>query len=170
MKSILTLAALAALAATPAEAHEVTRIPGPPTSPILAGVLIPGGSDLFILSGQVPSPIVANGPADQISTFGDTKTQALSAFARIEALLKAQGYALSDVVKLTVFLVGDPANGGKLDFKGFNEAYSTYFGTAAQPNKTARSVVQVAALAAPGFLVEIEAIAVKPPVHAALAH
>ena len=35
------------------------------------------------------------------------------------------------------------------------------FGTAAQPNKPARSTVKVAGLATPGALVEIEMIAVK---------
>ena len=59
-----------------------------------------------------------------------------------------------------MFLVGNPRLGGKLD-QGFNQAYSQFFGTAQQPNKVARSVVQVAALANPAFLVEIEATAAK---------
>jgi enamine deaminase RidA (YjgF/YER057c/UK114 family) len=68
---------------------------------------------------------------------------------------------MGDVVMMHVYLVGDPAIGGKLDFAGMNAAYSQFFGTRAQPNKPARSAVQVAALAVPGPLVEIEAIAVK---------
>jgi len=60
-----------------------------------------------------------------------------------------------------LFLVGNPRLGGKLDFQGFNQGYSQFFGTAQQPNKVARSVVQVAALANPAFLVEIEATAAK---------
>jgi enamine deaminase RidA (YjgF/YER057c/UK114 family) len=67
------------------------------------------------------------------------------------------------VVKLTVYLVGDPAKGGKLDFAGFSQGYAQFFGTAQQPNKVARTTVQVAALANPGFLVEIEAVAAKVP-------
>ena len=51
--------------------------------------------------------------------------------------------------------------GGKLDFAGLQAAYTKHFGTADQPNKPARSAVQVAALANPGFLVEIEATAAK---------
>jgi len=35
---------------------------------------------------------------------------------------------------MLVFLVGDPANDGKMDFKGFMEAYTQYFGTPEQPN------------------------------------
>ena len=160
--SALVGAALA-LGATSAQAQDVTRIAGAPTSPILSGVFLPARADLVVLSGQVPPAIVPGGAPDAIATYGDTKTQAIGTFKKIEALLKAQGYGLGDVVKLTVFLVGDPANGGKLDFKGFNEAYGQFFGTPTQPNKTARSVVQVAALAGPGFLVEIEAIAAKTP-------
>jgi enamine deaminase RidA (YjgF/YER057c/UK114 family) len=40
--------------------------------------------------------------------------------------------------------------------------YTKYFGTKDQPKKPARSALQVAALAAPGVLVEIEVIAVRP--------
>jgi enamine deaminase RidA (YjgF/YER057c/UK114 family) len=40
-------------------------------------------------------------------------------------------------------------------------AYTKFFGTKEQPNKPARSAMQVAALAAPWALVEIEVIAVK---------
>lgn len=147
--------------ASPAAARDIVRIPGAAGSPILAGVAVPAQSDLLILSGQVPPAVVPGGAADAIATYGDTRTQALGTFAKIDALLKAQGYGLGDVIKLTVFLVGDPANGGKLDFKGFNDAYVQVFGTTSQPNKTARSVVQVAALANPGFLVEIEATAAR---------
>ncbi|MEO0973643.1 MAG: Rid family hydrolase, partial [Pseudomonadota bacterium] len=38
-----------------------------------------------------------------------------------------------------------------------------FFGTEAQPNLPARSAVQVAGLAAPGMLVEIEVIIARPP-------
>jgi enamine deaminase RidA (YjgF/YER057c/UK114 family) len=39
--------------------------------------------------------------------------------------------------------------------------YTQFFGTAEQPNLPARSAFQVAALAAPGALVEIEVVAAK---------
>ena len=60
-----------------------------------------------------------------------------------------------------VYLVGDPAKDNKMDFSGFMAGYTKYFGTKDQPNKPARSALQVAALAAPGVLVEIEVIAVR---------
>ncbi len=48
-----------------------------------------------------------------------------------------------------------------MDFKGFSEAYARFFGTQRQPHVAARSVVQVAGLVDPAWLVEIEAIAAR---------
>lgn len=152
--------------AAPALAGEVERIPAAnPASPILSGVRVAAGAETLYLSGQVPSAIDPAAAPDSRAAFGDTRAQAEGVFRKIDALLQAQGYTLGDVVKLTVFLVGDPVLGGKQDFAGFSKAYAQFFGTPAQPNKVARSTVQVAALANPGFLVEIEATAVKvaPP-------
>jgi enamine deaminase RidA (YjgF/YER057c/UK114 family) len=134
-----------------------------PQSPILLGALVPSGASLFYLSGQVPDQVDATKPKDDPKSYGDTKTQTLSVLTKIKAALEAQKLSLSDVVKLTVYLVGDPEQGGKMDFKGFSEAYAQHFGTQAQPNIVARSTVQVAALANPAFLVEIEATAAKTP-------
>ena len=161
MKALILATALAVLS-LPAFAEDVTRITGSnPQSPILAGVTVPGGTTVVYLSGQVPAMADETKPKDSIDAYGDTKAQSISVFEKIKALLAAQGLGMGDVIKLTVFLVGDPKLGGKMDFKGFNEAYGLYHGTADQPNKVARSTVQVAALANPGFLVEIEATAVK---------
>ena len=41
---------------------------------------------------------------------------------------------MGDVVKMQVFLVGDPSKDGKMDFKGFMEGYTQFFGTKEQPN------------------------------------
>jgi 2-iminobutanoate/2-iminopropanoate deaminase len=68
---------------------------------------------------------------------------------------------MSDVIKLTVFVAGDPKLGGKMDFAGMNDGFKQFFGTADNPGTVARSTVQVAALAGPAFLVEIEATAAK---------
>ena len=147
---------------TSAVAAPVVRIMNPPPAIILGGVIIPPGSEIFMLSGQLANPI---DPAktDSIEAFGDTKTQTISVFNKINAALIKQGYTMSDVVKLTVFVTGDPKLGGKMDFAGFNAGYKLFFGTAENPNLVARSTVQVAALAGPNFLIEIEAIAVKSP-------
>src|ERR1700723_942274 len=128
-------------------------------SPIANGVW---AGDTLYLSGQLASPVT---PADEAkgtaAVYGDTKTQATSALNKIKALLKEQGLDMKDVVKMTVFLAGDPAKENKLDFAGLQASYTKFFGTADQPNKPARSAMQVAALAAPWGLVEIEVIAVK---------
>jgi enamine deaminase RidA (YjgF/YER057c/UK114 family) len=42
-------------------------------------------------------------------------------------------------------------------------AYREYFGTAAQPNRPARSTMEVAGLVDPDWLVEIEVTAARPP-------
>jgi enamine deaminase RidA (YjgF/YER057c/UK114 family) len=76
--------------------------------------------------------------------------------------LKEKDLGMGDVVKMTVFLVGVPSNGGRMDFGGFMEAYTQYFGTKEQPNLPAKSAVQVADLAAPGTLVEIEVVVARP--------
>lgn len=150
----------AALAAVPVQAQTIVRHTNPPPAIILGGVTIPPGAELLMLSGQLASPI---DPANTqgVEAYGDTKTQTISTFRKIEAALAKQGYAMSDVVKLTVFVVGDPKLGGKMDFAGFNAGYREFFGTAANPNLVARSTVQVAALAGPQFLIEIEATAAK---------
>ena len=51
--------------------------------------------------------------------------------------------------------------GGAMDFAGMMKAYQRHYGTAAQPNKPSRSTVQVAALVAPGALIEVEVTAAK---------
>jgi len=119
------------------------------------------GETLYV-SGQLPSAVT---PADRAkgtpADYGDMKTQALSAFAKIEGILKEQGLTMADVVMMRVYMLGDPKNEGKLDFAGMNAGYSQYFGTKDQPNKPARSAVQVAALALAGPLLEVEVMAVK---------
>lgn len=118
--------------------------------------------DTLYLSGQLASPVTpADAAKGTAAVYGDTKTQAASVFAKIQKLLQAQGLDMKDVVKMTVFLAGDPAMGGKLDFAGMQSEYVKYFGTKEQPNKVARSAMQVAALAAPWALLEVEVIAVR---------
>ncbi len=157
----LFLAAL--LGAVPAHAGEIVRHTNPPPAIILDGVTIPAGAELLILSGAVPDPITP-GKMDSFEAFGDTKTQTISTFKKIKASLEKAGYTMADVVKLTAFVSGDPKLGGKMDFPGFNEGYKQFFGTAENPNLVARSTVQVAGLAGPYFLIEIEALAAKAPV------
>jgi enamine deaminase RidA (YjgF/YER057c/UK114 family) len=162
MKAIFTLLAATLVIAAPAIAAPIVRHTNPPPAIILNGVTIPPGAETVLLSGQLANPIV-EGKAATIEDYGDTKTQTVSTFNKIKAALAKLGYAMSDIVKLTVFVAGDPKLGGKMDFAGFNAGYREFFGTAENPNLVARSTVQVAALAGPNFLIEIEAIAAKAP-------
>jgi enamine deaminase RidA (YjgF/YER057c/UK114 family) len=157
----MLLGLLALLVALPACAADVMRHKGGADSPILLGATVPAGAALTFLSGQVPPVIDKQAPPDSPRAYGDTKTQTVGVLTRIKTALETIGLGMGDVVKMTVFLVGDPAKDGKMDFKGFSEGYAEFFGIAAQPNIVARSTMQVAALVNPGWLVEIEVVAVK---------
>jgi enamine deaminase RidA (YjgF/YER057c/UK114 family) len=154
--SILMSVAVSMASAAPG--GEVTRHPlaGGSKFPIARAVEVPAGTTLVFHSGITPTPTDPKAPEGSAAYWGDTKTQALSAFGRIKESLDALGLGFGDVVSMTVYLVGDPAKQGRMDFAGFMAAYSQYFGTPAQPNLPARSTVQVAGLAAAGMLVEIE--------------
>lgn len=166
MKSCAMVALLATVGlASPLAAQTdaaIIRHTNPPPSIILGGVTIPPGAEIVMLSGQLASPIDP-AESDSIEAYGDTRTQTISTFRKIKAALEKLDYSMSDVVKLTVFVTGDPKLGGKMDFAGFNAGYREFFGTAENPNLAARSTVQVAGLAGPHFLIEIEAIAAKVP-------
>jgi enamine deaminase RidA (YjgF/YER057c/UK114 family) len=62
---------------------------------------------------------------------------------------------------MRVYLVGDPANGGKMDFAGMMAGYNSFFGPL--ENKPARVTMQVAGLVGPTMLAEIEVQAVRTP-------
>jgi enamine deaminase RidA (YjgF/YER057c/UK114 family) len=128
--------------------------------PIALAVSIPPTATIHFISGQVPAVANKEAPGDSLEAFGDTRTQSESVLKKIKEVLQGMKLEMSDVVKMQVFLVGDPAKGGKADTKGFMEAYTQYFG-GAQPNLPARAVVQVAGLSNPGWLVEIEVVAAK---------
>ena len=118
--------------------------------------------DTLYLAGQMASPVTPADPGrGKPAVYGDTKTQTLGVLTRIQSLLKQQGLTMGDVVQMHVFMAGDPAKGGKLDFDGMNEAYDQFFGTPQQPLKPVRAAMQVAALVQPWGLVEIEVTAVR---------
>jgi enamine deaminase RidA (YjgF/YER057c/UK114 family) len=163
MKTVLAVAL--ALASLSTYAAEVVRHPlgGGSTFPIARAVSVPADHETIWHSGITPAPADPKAKEGTPAYWGNTKTQAISVFARIKESLDSLGLGFGDVVKMTVFLVGDPAQGGRMDFAGFMEAYSQHFGTKEQPNLPARSTVQVAGLATPGMLVEIEVVLVRKP-------
>ena len=155
----LLLLSLAVTAETQAQNNNNVRHIQDSDRPIATGVW---AGDTLYLSGQLASPITpADAAKGTAAVYGDTEAQTMSTLTKIQAALKAEGLTMGDVVMMHVYLAGDPAKEGKLDFPGMMAAYTRFFGTKEQPNKPARSAMQVAALAAPWALVEIEVIAVK---------
>lgn len=150
---------LAVLAVSVCSAQTAVTHVQPNAKSLIASAVWAG--DTLYVSGTIADPVT---PADAAkgtpAVFGDMKTQALSIFGKLQKILQAQGLDMKDVVKMTVFVAGDPG-GGRADFAGLNASYQQFFGTPNQPNKPARSAMQVAALGAPGALAEIEVIAVR---------
>jgi len=163
IRLIVFLSCAAATLAFAQSSDRVQRIPLPNSDfPISGAVIVPPGYETIYVSGMVPKAIKPDAPKGSTEMYGDTKTQTISVLKQMQALLEKQHLSLGDIVMMHVYLAGDPNKGGQMDFAGMMAGYTQFFGTAEQPNKPARAAMQVAALAQPGFLVEIEAIAVRP--------
>jgi 2-iminobutanoate/2-iminopropanoate deaminase len=97
--------------------------------------------NLLFTSGQIPlgldGQVVAGGIVEQTH----------QVFRNLQAVLKASGCGLSDVIKATVFIKD------MNQFSALNEVYASYFGD----HKPARSTVEVARLPRDVF-VEIELV------------
>jgi enamine deaminase RidA (YjgF/YER057c/UK114 family) len=142
-------------------AAQAPRRLGAPEAPISASVEVAARSRLVYVSGTVPDPVDASAPAGSVARYGDTATQTRSILGKIRAQLALHGLGLGDVVMMRVFLVAPPGV-ARMDFAGMMTAYREVFGTAGQPNRPARSTMQVAGLVDPGWLVEIEVTAAAP--------
>jgi enamine deaminase RidA (YjgF/YER057c/UK114 family) len=158
-KAIVAVFLLATTGAT--HAADVVRHSNGTNFPIARAVEVPAGKTIIFHSGMTPAPLDPKAAPGSPEYWGDTKTQTLSVFARIKESLDKLGVGFGDVVAMTVYLAGDPAKGGRMDFDGMMAAYSQFFGTKEQPNLPARSTVQVAGLVQPGMMVEIEVQLVK---------
>lgn len=151
--------------ASSAACADVTRhaLPNNNPFPISRAVEVSSDTTLIFHSGQVPGPANPDAERGSREYFGDTEAQAMSVFGRFEASFKELGVDFGDVIKMQVFMVGDPTMDGKMDFAGFMRAYTKFFGTAEQPNKPARSAFQIAGLAGgPNMLIEIEMVIARP--------
>jgi len=98
---------------------------------------------MVFCSGQIPID-----PATGQFVSENVAEQTVQVFKNLEAVLKAAGTGLSNVVKTTVFLAD------MNDFTEMNEVYSQFF----SENKPARATVQAARLPRDAK-VEIECIA-----------
>jgi len=112
------------------------------------GVLSPAVrvGDMLFLSG-VMGTVQGGKLAD-----GGIEGQTRQALENVKSSLALAGASMSDVAKCTVFLT-DAAN-----FQAMNKVYREFFPT----DPPARSTVAVAALVAPGALLEVECIAAAP--------
>ena len=115
----------------------------PPTGPF-SPAIVATGTQILVLSGQVADT------SDGKTVVDDAGDQARQCLANIDALLRAAGATSSDVVRLTIFLtqIGDRAAVAK--------ARTEYFGE----HRPAATLVEVSALVAPEYKVEIEATAI----------
>jgi 2-iminobutanoate/2-iminopropanoate deaminase len=115
-------------------------MPGASTSPLSPAIVV---GETIYCSGQVGrDPATGTVPAD-------IRAQTRHCIENLRAVLRQAGADLTDVAKCTVFLTRQE------DFAAMNEVYAELF---PEP-RPARSTVVVAALARPGLVVEIEAIA-----------
>jgi enamine deaminase RidA (YjgF/YER057c/UK114 family) len=159
MRLAVALSVAAHIAGPGAARAEIVRHPIPnSTFPIAQAVQVTGNATTYYVSGQVPPLVSKDADPASPQAYGDTKTQTVGVLNKIKAILEVLGLGMADVVKMQVFLVHSAA--APMDFKAFMEGYTQFFG-GSQPNLPARSVIGVAALANPGFLVEIEVVAAK---------
>lgn len=116
-------------------------------APVPGGVYSQGiGWDkLVFTSGQVGVD-----PATGQAAPGGVREQTRQVLRNVQAVLEEAGSSLDNVVKTTCFLA-DIA-----DFAVFNEVYREFFAS----DPPARSTIQVGLV--PPWLVEIEAVAVRP--------
>ena len=116
-------------------------------------ITIPPGAETMYLSGSGARPM-------DDGSWGDMKQQTVNTFSRFKQTLEEQGWSMSDIVQVRAFAV---AGEDGLDFAGFNEGYSEFFGTDENPNKPVRSFVEIKDLVVEGWLVEIEIRAARMP-------
>jgi enamine deaminase RidA (YjgF/YER057c/UK114 family) len=122
---------------------------------------LPTGTSAAVWAGNT---LYVSGSLDpDLKSHTDTESQTVGLLKFLHELLESQKLTLGDVVMMHVYLAADPAKGGKMDFAGMMAGYTQFFGTKDQPNKPARTTVQVVLPAGVrGALVEIDLIAVRP--------
>lgn len=126
--------------------HEVIHTEQAPTPVGPYNQAIRAQGSLLFVAGQ----IALHPETGAIVGEGDIAQQTQQAIANLEAILKAAGATLADVVKTTVYLVD------LNDFTAMNSIYAHYFDEATAP---ARACVEVARLPK-DVRVEIDCIAV----------
>jgi len=149
--SSLCAGLLAVLVFGPAHGQEIRKI-NPPSVPKPVAAYshvadVPPGTRLLFLAGQVGNRADGSLP-------DGVEDQAVQALENIRLILAAQGAGPQDIVKLTFYVAAKPASLAKLNAK----RAEMFAGTAPPPS----TWIQVAGLARPEYLVEIEAVAAVP--------
>ena len=127
------------------------------SAPVSRAVGIGRGAMQYQLGAQYPEIIDSSAPPTSIEAFGNTYTQTMTTLQRLSAILADLGLTKHNLTHMRVYLVSEVA-GERMDLDGFNKAYTEYFQDQDR-NYPSRTVIQVAAMANPGWLLEIEATA-----------
>jgi len=122
--------------------RQVITTPDAPRSPLYSQAVRAGS--LVVVSGTTGVDVATGAPAD-----GGIRGQTRQALANCEAVLRAGGASLDDVVEVGV-LLSDPG-----DFAGMNEEYARWFPV----DPPARYAARLGARS-PGLLVSIRMTAV----------
>jgi enamine deaminase RidA (YjgF/YER057c/UK114 family) len=118
-----------------------------PTPESYTHVIVATGSRLVFVAGQVADDAQGN-----LVGHGDLAAQARQAFANVGRSLAAAGAGPEQVAKLTIYVVHHRPE----YLPDISEARMAVFGD----HKPADTLVGVETLAEPGYLIEVEAIAV----------
>ncbi len=124
---------------------------GEATSRFARGVTVSAGAPMYFTSG---SGAGANAPADM-------RGQALLALEKLKQSVAAAGFTPQDMVFVRACLA--PGADGKVDYAGWNEAWTEFFKTSGNTRNPARTTLGVPTLGRPGILIgEIECVCVAP--------
>ncbi|WP_341662618.1 RidA family protein [Vibrio sp.] len=128
----------------------MTKVLHTDSAPAAIGPYVQGVDlgNMVLTSGQIP----VNPETGDVSS--NIAEQALQSLNNVKAVVQASGLAVSDIVKMTVFV--KDLN----DFGTVNEVYGKFFDDHGVANYPARSCVEVARLPK-DVGIEIEAIAVR---------
>ena len=130
---------------------------GRPGALLLESVEVGPGARYLYIGGHAAALL---DPEDPSKGYGDTRTQTFSTLGKIKTALERRGFAMSDLIKLTIYVVADPAT-GQADYAGVNAAYREFFLTEENPNTVSRTAIEIKAIQVPALLVEIEGVAAR---------
>ena len=117
-----------------------------PMGPYSQGIVTTGGKLVFI-SGQVPQDALGH-----LVGKGDLEAQTRQVFANLKTMVEAVGGTVSNIVKITIFVVKVTPHAYEILGRVRREFWGTDF--------PASTLVEINALASPDFLIEVEAFAV----------